>query len=309
MLMESIYALTLLPASAYTAVFLAHEIARYIGLQQHGAAPHPFLWGLYCILNICLPHLLLAYMAKVQQRHGALQHSSMAMGKAGHQGPRAAGGQVPTEGQPAPQGNQVSGAASTAQADRLEAKQKEAEQDLAAIQRAQQQQTQTQRQQHDQQVAGQVARPGPVRQEALQSLMNARKMVQRGSAPRTYTSRVPSSQVCASPCQYRSRQGHVTARHHSDQHEPGWQPCSLNHPSTWPATSTGVSCLVKHQHNHPSAGVPHTNAVLHMCAAPSTVLSAGVVRFTQVVIKLQDTEPEQLLDVVRSTAAALRSSG
>jgi hypothetical protein len=189
-------------------------------------------------------------MAKVQQRHGAVQHNTGA-GKAG-QGSKPTAGQDYIEGQPAPQENQVPVAARTSQADRLEAKQREAEQDLAAIRGAQQQK------QSGQQVAG---HPTPVSQEALQSLMNARKMMQRASAPRTYTSRLPSPQVWSQI----------------------QQPCLLQH---W--------CQL-----------------LALCSSSGSLSVIVVVcALHQVVIKLQDTHPEQLVsDVVKSTANVLRSSG
>lgn len=71
----------------------------------HGVTPNPLVWGIYYLVNVALPHLLISWMKSVQQSWGALQQSgggvqrsdkAAACGsdlpKAGHQPSSAAAG-------------------------------------------------------------------------------------------------------------------------------------------------------------------------------------------------------------------------
>jgi hypothetical protein len=217
------YALTLLPAPVVAAGLLIREVAIYRGLQPYGYAPSPILWGLFYVIETSLPHLLILYMHKIQQRPRVM---------AGNKPSKAAAGKGIAEdaGAPEKQG-------------RLEAKQREAEQDLAAIRGGSQKSgrgSQVQAHHHHQleasgsgsldqgqgalPTARQLAHPQPQPlhdaglphqpsapsslrphlskgprprpcQASLQALVNARNMVRRSAALRPYTSRLPCSQV------------------------------------------------------------------------------------------------------------------
>jgi hypothetical protein len=124
------YGITIVPSAIMAAGFLLQETALYWALQRHGAAPGPAVWGLFFLANMLIPHIGILYMKR--------QLSSASAAEAG-QGFKAAGGQLQSSGddQPPPDAPISKSAA-------LEAKQKEAEQDLAAIRGAQQQQRQQQ---------------------------------------------------------------------------------------------------------------------------------------------------------------------
>jgi hypothetical protein len=199
------YGLMLLPPGLVATGLLIREIAIYRGLQPHGYAPSPLVWGLFWLIEVAIPHLLIMRQALLQQ--------TARTGKAGTRAKALASeGGVPRD-----------------EKGHLEAKQKEAEQDLAAI-RGPQQQSQKSNGQADSPGLGAAsatmqshsqspsnastlslgcqppqpaqprdpahqARPTLPRQETLRSLINARKMVRHAAASRTYTSRLPCSQV------------------------------------------------------------------------------------------------------------------
>jgi hypothetical protein len=160
LLLESLYAVTLLSTMAAPALSLAQEATLYLALKQHNIAPHPVVFGLFCAANILAPHALLAYMRKVQQRRGAVQGSLTMLEKTG-KGPAAAADQ----GRGGDQTDDGAAAADEKQT-QLEAKQRDAQEDLAAILQAQQQQQQAQatregQQQGEGQAVEQSLQPAP----------------------------------------------------------------------------------------------------------------------------------------------------
>jgi hypothetical protein len=122
-------------SSAVAALFLLQEIAIYQLLRQNHVAPSPQQWGLYYVVNMALPHLLLHYLhhlGKGEQRQEARQ------GKPGRGTTAASSQHVKTQ---LPSANfSTSSSAPADEDDRLQLKQREAEQDLAAIHQAQQHQ-------------------------------------------------------------------------------------------------------------------------------------------------------------------------
>jgi hypothetical protein len=135
-ILEYMYGLSILPSPVMAAGFLIQEGALFRGLQQYGAAPSPLVWGLYYLINMAIPHLLVLHMSIIIKRQRQSTSASAAAAAAG-QGLKAVEGQaqlsgddqLPADAAAAPAGGQQG---------RLEAKQREAEQDLAAIRGAKQ---------------------------------------------------------------------------------------------------------------------------------------------------------------------------
>jgi hypothetical protein len=124
-------------------LLLAQEVALYLALQQHSIAPNPLMFSLFVVANIIAPHLLLLHMRKLQQKQRALQHSSMRKAKLEATGAarKDAGG---SEGDLGGITGHADANAPGQQQSRLEAKRRQASEDLAAVRGGLQQQQQQQ---------------------------------------------------------------------------------------------------------------------------------------------------------------------